>query len=408
MALETETLDGIAILRESPDDLGVLLWQTIRSVELWAALSEAERPEAFAPSAYAERVTSIRTWPVPFELVEPLAVAAGVLRGTEGGRVVAAMREIAAWAEGLERTGTAYAAAQAAARCAPEEAEIAHETGRFAWANGDRAMAEGWFRQALTRARRSGDRTTFARSYLSLCDVFFDRGNLPLSRRAALRGLRFARRHSLGEQSGRAHHALMEISIAEADDRGSLQHAAAALQHYGAGHHRLTSLANDLAYGWLLRGYFGPAADVFHTLTKLVSGSRERLFVFANLARAAAGSGDEAAFREAARSVEELAALPRNLPWAADALLELGHGALLLGWYEVAGEILRRAIDGADLGAKHRLRHQAQAVFEALESEKSAAEFRSSHPSRTPPRQITAFASTLMESLPLATVPEPR
>lgn len=400
LTLETESLDGMQVLRESPNDLGLLLWQTIRAVELWAALPEAERPEAFAAGAYGERVSSIRTWDLPVEVVEPLAAAASVLRGADAGKVVTAMRELAGWAEGAERPGTALAAMRAAAKCAPADAELAFETGRLAWANQQRPLAEMWFRQALTLSRRAGDRATLARSYLALTHVMVDRGSAPLARKMAIRAVRVAERHSLQELRGPAHHGMAAIAVTEGDQRAAVHHARLAMRHYDPGHPRLPMLALDLAYGWMLRGYFAVAADVFGALTAHVHRPRERMFLFANLARAAAGSGDLPRFEEAAAEVRVLAEAPGNRRWEVDALLEVAHGELLLARYEAAGPLLEQVREGAEAAAKHQVRHQAEALLQALASERAAEEFRQRHRRRTAPRQISALAGDLADALP--------
>lgn len=402
LSLETESLDGMPILRESAADLGLLLWQTIRGVELWASLPESERGEAFSTEAYAERVASIRTWEIPVEVVGPVTAAASVLRGGEAGKVVSAMRELAGWAEETERPGTALAAMRTAARCASDDAELAFETGRLAWATGDRGMAEMWFRQAITRARRTEDRMTFANGYLALTSVLIDRGSIPMAKKTAVRALRITERYSLHELRGVAHHTMAGIAIAEENDRASLHHARLALRYYEPRHPRLPMLASDLAYRWLLKGYFQPAAVLFQAVQPLIERPRERLFLYANLARTAAGAGDEALFETARDAVRALASSPGNERWEVDALLEVAHGAVLLGRHGATEALLLDVIKGAELVGKHQVRHHAEVLLDTLRSEQAAAEFRLENRRRNPPRQISALATELADALPAA------
>jgi tetratricopeptide (TPR) repeat protein len=403
-----ETFDAEPFLDDFPGDLGLVLWKTAQSIQLWAGLSPDQRLEAFTPEAFGNRLRHLHQAPVELDLVEWLVVAADVLRGAAEERpIAAAARRIAKWAEQKEALSTALAFMQASALTEPENPELSIEVGRLARANGDGGRAETWFRHAILTSRRIGSWVNYGTAYVALASVHRDRGNLPLARRAVMRALRSGRRHSLREVQGRAHHDLMEIALLGRKEKEAVRHARLALEFYGVGHPRLPALAGDAAYHWMLQGFFAPALRVFEALTGSFEKPWEKLFLQANIARAAGGANAKVAFESAWVEALNLATSPRARAWAPAALLDLARGACAIGELDRAQATARMAIEHAEEQGKHQIRFEAKALLEAILGERvAAATLRPDAPPRVP-RAVDAFSSELITSLqPVGAIPK--
>lgn len=385
----TEAFEGEPVLREFAGDFGVLLWRTVRGVELWAQLEPGERAEAFPEGSYEARMRLLQASKVEPAVMEPLVLAAGVLRGgADPARISAACVDVARWTEAEGGLATALLFAQAAYACLPEQPELAQAVGRLAWYQSDLGRAETWFRQAIAMARRGRRWADYTYGYLSMASLHRDRGSGPGARHAALRALHSARRHSLREYAGVAHHTLAELAIGARREEDVLYHARQAYEAYGRGNPRVAGLANDLAYGWMDRGYFSLALPVFQSLRGAMTGPRDELFVAANTARAAAGAGKTELFEESRGEVERLLEYPHAASGSAAALLEVAHGALALGERPLALATAERARALAATHAKHRVGMEAEALMEAIRRESEAAE-------RTPARRGRRASSEL-------------
>src|SRR5690606_24299526 len=109
--------------------------------------------------------------------------------------------------------GTALEFAQAAAVAVPAEADAAQEAARLARTRTEYHRAETWYRQAVSRARRSRDWAGFARGYIGLGIVHRQRGGYPQAGKSLIRGLRAARRFSIRPLEAAAAHELTVLGI---------------------------------------------------------------------------------------------------------------------------------------------------------------------------------------------------
>jgi hypothetical protein len=118
------------------------------------------------------------------------------------------------------------------------------------------------------------------------------------------------------------------------------------------GHPALPVLAHDLAYLWLTGGHHSAALRVFEAVRPLLfEGSHTRLYLHANIARAAGGCGRAAAFAAARTECLKLCRALGEPPGAAAALLEVAHGAAALGDADGAVALSERS---AALALLHR------------------------------------------------------
>jgi protein involved in temperature-dependent protein secretion len=123
----------------------------------------------------------------------------------------------------------------------------------------------------------------------------------------------------------------------------------------------------------------------------------QRLNSAANLARAAAGAGEMATYREGLELADRILADPRAQPRAADALLTLGRAALLSGDWDLADHFAERAARLARERGEGVAALQVEAVVEAIRAERLAGS--APKPVRDVPRAVEELAAELSAAL---------
>ena len=161
----------------------------------------------------------------------------------------------------------------------------------------------------------------------------------------------------------------------------------------------LPALAHDVAYFWLENGHFARALPVFEAVLPHIARSADRVRVLADVARAAAGAAREevftAAWEEAMREVER----PDAEEGAAQALLDLAHGAAMLRSWGKAERAATRALAAAAERNESRVRLEAEAVLDSVRRRSAAALSPAAAP-RSP--RGDALAADLVEHLAAA------
>jgi tetratricopeptide (TPR) repeat protein len=391
-----EPFEGEPLLAEVGGDLGLLLFRTLRSLDLWAGATPRERSRLFSEGAHRSRMEMLEAVEIADDARPSLVSLARALQGNVDAVAMAGDCEsVAAWAEGNGWLRTATEFTQISARLRREVAGVAIEVGRLSWATGDLARAETWFREAVVRGRRMGDWRSFGFAHLSLGNLLKERGSLPMAQRSAIRALRSARRNSLTEIVAMAHHALAELAIEGNREREVVEQARRALDAYGPRHPRVPALANDVAYHWMSRGYFPAALEVFQALAGSATSERTRLFLAANTARAAAGAGEPEAFEAAWAQALQLLEDPRAASGAAAALLDLGRGAATLSSLQRAREVASRALAIAESEGKQQIRLEAESLLASIAAEEAVEVARK----KRTPRPVTRLAAELSYSL---------
>lgn len=289
----SEAFEGAGILEEIPGKLGLLLWQSVRDVTLWAGTPAEAREGLFTPGAERERRAALQTAAVDPALEPALARVAEILgrpNATTGELMARACHRVAEWADERDLTATAIAFVQAAALAAPLDADTACTLARLARRRAEHARAETWFRRAIALARQSGDWSAYSLAFLGLGNLYVLRGSFPVARRFYVRALRAARRHSLHALAGMTFHDLFVLAVASGRPHEAERAAREAHREYGRDHPRLRALAHDVACFWMEQGHPARALSVFRALLPRVTRPAERLVALANLA----GAGEEA------------------------------------------------------------------------------------------------------------------
>ena len=344
---------GTPLPPEMPGELAphvaFAVWQVLRTVTLWNAEPEP-RPREMFDRAYMEAwERRLLTAPLEPEVRFPLAVIVAELAGDDpgAGELSWACICVADWALGRGARRAALAFAEAAAHAAAEHPRYAWISGRMMRTHGDPRRAERWLRRALRLSTAQRDWETQARALTSLGNLCVETGRYPDARDFHLRALRIARRQHLREQEGMALHDLFVIATEEGNRAEAERHARGALEAYRHETARVARLAHDVAYWWMDQGYYARALQVFTALRERFARPDDELRVVGNIARAAGGCGDRAAFEAAFEDARRLRARLVSRATLATALLELAYGAVALGEWDRASVLAGDAAEAA-------------------------------------------------------------
>lgn len=333
------------VVKELPPEMVLPVWQTLRSVVIWAAEQPAMRTDLFEGCAMAdwERQLLEDTW--EDELRCPLAVLVGELANPTEDTPEALARACLAvteWAIPRGYVGTGLAFAEVAALSSPQNSRYAWLSGGLLKQHGRLREAEQWLRRAAKAATSTANKDWEAQAlaHRDLGIVLRDLGRMKQSVRYLNDALRTARKRKLRHVEGEILHELFVVTSLSGEH--TEEHAEAALKLYGEGHPRLPTLAHDVASIWLLQGHHSDALAVLQHLPQLVEPD-ERVTIWGSLAWAAGAMGDPEAYRTAAEQVWALhdgATIQRS----ASAFLELAAGAREIGAWEEAERAAREAM----------------------------------------------------------------
>jgi len=387
-------VDGISILDEIGGDLGLLLWRSARNVALWAGTRPDHRAELFPGGAAPARMADLADAEVHAELAGPLSVFAELLARpgeVDLGRLVNACRRVAAWAEQRGSLSTALEFSQAAALAAPESASLAYFVGRLARRRSEYDRAESWYTRAAIQGRLTSDWRSYALAFSGMGNLHMQRGNYPAARRAHLRSLKVAERRGMIDLVGNACHDLFAVEGEMGAGFAADHFAAAAFRAYGASNPKVYRLVYDIAYHWLLQGFFSGSLRVAQAVAPYIDEPAMCALLQAVIARAAAGIGRkdvfDAAVWEATRRINSGTASEMT----ARTLLSLAHGAMSLGEWELASRWALQSHRTATASKEGRVALEAEALH-------ATAENRSQHPLPLYPAAGTA-AHALVEEV---------
>lgn len=364
-----ETLDGVYILDEMRNGVGVLLWQSLHDVILWASVAPASRAGLFRPESVRRRLAALVALGADPAVEDALTALAALSREPQTARpeaVGAICLQLARWADAQGSVATALAFAQGAALAAPADAAAGLLAGCLARKAGERARAETWLRRTVVLGRRNGDRPALFQACLVLGEMHAERGDLEGARSLYLRAFRGARRSGFRELKAQALHGLFRLAreagrVNEADG-----YARSALYAYGRRHPRVPQVARDVGTFWLEIGKYAEALATLRLLLPHARRPAERVEALAAVARAAAGARNEEAFDAAAR--EALQLLRRTPPeeLGSRPLLELARGAAELQRWESAERAAQMALDAAIRSGEHTTSSGAEALLTAV------------------------------------------
>ncbi|HEV2150493.1 MAG TPA: tetratricopeptide repeat protein [Longimicrobiaceae bacterium] len=370
-----EKFEGSSVLSEFEGEFGILLWQSLRNVLLWAATDPARRKGLFSAGAEERRRVKLLSADMDDALRGPLAVIARLLAdpaGADRRRVAAACQRIGEWAEKNDKTATSLAYIQAAALTAASDARLSYSVGRIARERAEYPRAETWFRRAILLGRQSGDWESYALAFGGLGNLYLQRGNLPAAHKSFLRAYRAAKRKGLRNVQGMALHDLFVVAVKRQQVRDAEELAASALRAYGPNHALLPVLAHDVAVFWMDQGIFAPALTVLTALQTHFPRAGMHARVLAHIAKAAAGIDDRKRFEEAWSAAASLAGGAGPVEKVAWVYLALAEAAAMMQEWDRTIDAAKRAILLADAREETQVKDQAEAWLVQANEEQSA------------------------------------
>lgn len=388
-------LAPLVCLDELPGSLGRVLFRSAADVALWSECELAHRRGLFWPG-------QPETAQDPPPALRPaLAALAHVARQPEAARpahVSQACSAIGEWAQDAGHVSTALLFAELAAMADPDNPVPAVAAGR-ALRNASRYdRARRWLDRAERVAHAAGDHQTRADAFLALGVLEERRGRLRQAMRMMRRTFRLAKKHSLADIGGHAHQNAVAICGQTHRFAEAQAHAEAAITLYGPGHPHIPTLAQDISRLWCEQGYFDAALPVLRAALGATNNPDHRYIVTANLARAAAGAGDRGLFLRVWRDLEELEA-PATRQFAADALVGLGEGAMMLGFAVAARGLAAKGLAVARERGESVTAAEAEDLLLRLPQGQPVA------PRKPPPDRELLLAGRLVKMLTEAAAP---
>ncbi|HEX6373657.1 MAG TPA: hypothetical protein VF006_32320 [Longimicrobium sp.] len=335
LLLLNEPFEGFNVLDEIRSELGVLLWQSLRDVDLWSLARPEARAGLFSPGSLrkrSERIESeIETGHAARPLLEAMTRLLAAPDRVSEREVSEVCEEISRWASDTGHARTALAFAQRAALAAPDEAAPAYLVGLVSRRAADYRRAETWLRRTLALSRLNRDWRYYGLAHLGLANLHMQRGDAPRARVRLLRALRASRRYGLWSVRSMVLHDLFCITATGEHAEHAEMYARAAFRSYGRRHPRLPVLAHDVARYWMSRGHYARAFETFRAVLPHLTRASDRLLGWANLAQAAGGAGDSHAFNEAWARVWRMVDSGSDMERVAEALINVAVGAAALG-----------------------------------------------------------------------------
>lgn len=333
-----------------------------------AGMRGARRPW-FDPAELRVLEESLLTSALDDAIRSPLAVIVDALAHPPRRRAPLAQACAAAaeWALDTGARETASAFLELAALCRPRSARLALMAGRTLKNNGKLREAEYWLRRAGKLAQWSRDWQTLVLTQNSLGILYWNQGAIARAERHLFRGLRFAKKHRLPLETAMAYHEIFIVRFTSERYEGVEAFARAALEHYPPDDSRVVSLAYDLAYFWLLRGYARRAEPLLEGLIPHFPNPPLRTQVLAATARAAGATGNRALFEATWRDIQPLMDHASSAKVRAAALIDLGLGACNFQLWPQAQFCFSQAGRTADAMCQHDMVIRADAYYKSAQ-----------------------------------------
>lgn len=346
---------------------GFVLWDLFRDAELW--VSTDVRSGLFVrPST--SRATVIAELPHdPYGPIKPALVLLSLLahqRDTDAPAIGDGCDNIAQWSHDAGRLGTAVEYEQVASLADRRNAIYPVRTARWLRMRAEYARAWSWFDYGLVVARRENDWQAYCEAYAGIGNLHVQVGNYPRARIAHRRVLRAARRQHLPNMVASAYHNLFVVEMEVGNTDRAEFYAQRALRAYPLSSPSLPRLARDLAWRWMVRGYFDRALPLAQeALTHFVAPA-DRALLWSDVARAAAGAGALDIFEDAWAQARVLFSQHVMDPWPADILVNLAHAACSIGERSRASWAATRAVEVARSRKESTLLLSAEAILDSL------------------------------------------
>lgn len=343
------------ILKEFEGVSALILWSACRDAELCS--TPGSRSGLFSSKA-ASWNQLIKDEPSLAPIASELHLLAVCARKHRAA-IATACDAISEWSEGQGKLGTAVEFAQVASVVNPACPMYAARTARVLKERAEWERAANWYDHAIFISRGVEDWHACSDAYCGLGGLYAERGRFPRARKLFHRALRAAIRHHNREQVANAYHYLFTLEAVAGNWARAEEMAMRALRRYPASSPKRPRLARDLAYRWILRGYFDRALPLAQEVLLHFSAPGLRALVWSDIARAAAGAGDDEAFERAWAQARVLLDEGVNGPYNVTILLNLAHGAAF------RGELARARLPASKALELARTRGEPQSVLEA-------------------------------------------
>lgn len=380
-------IEGIRILSELPDHLGLPLFQRARDLRLWATCDESRRPWLFQPGSICPRCEET-------DLVGALAVIDTITRDskqTNPHEIAQACALVATWAERNGFTVTEAEFARLAAVVRPMDAALAFAAGRAARRAAQYEPAVEFFQRCIALARRAGEWAVYASAYLGWGVLEEQRGRRERAHAKFVRAYRAAKREQLLPLAGAARHNMIALCVPDRTFSEGQGHIVAAYKLYGPRNPDQARLAVDTACFWTWHGYFSTALPLFDAAVPLIERLPDRLQALANVARAAAVCGFEKRFHEVWEEVSsKIGQGIQVLPWV---LIDIAYGAATLGYRQMAQRLVEQALNRA------RERNELSACDAALALQVMLGAGERPDSNRESPEEVQSFSRRFIARL---------
>lgn len=331
-----ETLEGVEVLNERPDALGLQLFERLRDVLLWMHTPEDLQGSLFVHPGVINDSSSL-----PKDVAGPLAELRRLTHERlTADEVAAACSRVSSWAyeRGHLRIATSYA--HAAARVKPEEPELAFAVGRSTRDAGRLAHAEAWFQRTAGLARKKKNREMLTAAFFGSGVVHELRGDRVAARHTFEKAFRTASVGGLNRMAAIAHQYLIPLTLN--DYQTAFGHAAAALDLCPPDDPQLARIAIDAGAMFSEHSHFSLAHELYEAALPHVTRVSDRLACFANICRASAALGLKRRFAEGWSEIDRIALGPAPIHYA-ESLVELAHGLITLRYWKDAARVLVEA-----------------------------------------------------------------
>lgn len=354
----------IELAEAGMEPAGRILRQTLRAVRAWMEEGPGNlEPPPEEGSRAGDAVPELSaTLPPLWRLLREAPLDHATFEA-----VALACLHVANWAENAAAYRTALAFFQAAEDLDADNPHCAYNVGRMARKLALYDAAEAWLKWAHWIARVQGEWEVATLALSGLGNLHRQRGNLPAATRYHKLTWRVARRRNLRTLEGDALYDLAGMSFDFGEMKLGMEYTRKALAAYGPGHGRVYTLARDLAWMWMDRyGQFDNAAHVFKALLDHIWEPSDRLLLFANLARAAAGAGWSEVFET--MWIETWAIMrQQSVRYGhAGALIQLAYGAGNLGFWSRAQIAATEAFRVARERKEGEMIIAAEAILDAV------------------------------------------
>jgi tetratricopeptide (TPR) repeat protein len=359
---------GLAILEEYDGLPAFLLWESFRDAELWAT-ADTKRglfvpPKKLRAQAVAEELPND-----PYGPIKPALVLLSLLphqRDSDAPAVADGCDNIARWSHDLGRLGTAVDYEQVASLADPRNAIYAVRTARWLRMRAEYARAWSWFDHGVMVARRENDWQAYCEAYAGIGNLHVQVGNYPRARIAHRLVLRAAARNHLPNMVASAYHNLFVVEMEVGNTERAEFYAQRALRAYPLSSPSLPRLARDLAWRWMVRGYFDRALPLAQEALAHFTAPADRALLWSDIARASAGAGALEIFEDAWAQTRVLISQFPMDPWPADILVNLAHAAATLGERTRASWAATKAAEIARSRKESTLLLSAEAILDSL------------------------------------------